>query len=194
MVKSVTKRLLVVWALCLMIISPSAANAYDGDYGSLDELNDEVLFLGDVVKISTQWCWASKKPTGTVAKKRLEVFVAGRWKAVGKNEYVKSGQCSKKYPFQQRFVWEVDVLGDVGADNISGKLRMRDSTSKPSIYVQSTIFESEVAYQAKQQAEADAAKRAEEERRAKASLMFMCLIQGGQWNSQGDYCVYPPKN
>jgi len=104
---------------------------------------------------------------------------------------VKSEICEKKTPYVQQFKWEVDELGVLNSDGISGKLRFRNSAEKPTIYPRAVIFESEVAYQAKKQADEEAAKREEAERVALLMRSFECLVKGGEWNSQGKYCVLP---
>jgi len=178
----------VTLALCSILFSASA-QAVESEYESLSQVDGQIIYLGDLVRIDANYCWATKKPTSANAKKRLEVFVSGKWKQVGRNEFIKSPRCSAKSPYIQRYVWEVDLLGESTPGGISGKLRIRDSSSKPSIYVQTTVFESESAYQDAEDAKADAERKLENERRLKAELMFMCLIQGGEWNSMAEYCV-----
>lgn len=191
MVGSKFLKVTVVAALTLhmSLVSPLTANSYDPEYGSLQELDQVNLFLGDVLKVETEWCWSSRRPSGATARKRLEIFSGNRWKPVGKTVFARSASCTKKNPFVQKFVWEVDVMGEIETGNFSGKLRMRDTAVKPSIYVQATVYESQAAYDAKVEAD----KRAEAERIAGYMAAFNCLVRGGEWNSQGNYCVLPPR-
>lgn len=160
-------------------------------YGSLDYTNGEVLFLGDILKIDAGWCWPSKKPTQSLAKKRLEIYKSGRWQSVGKVVYLESADCPNKSPYIQQFQWEVDEFGMLSPDQISGILRLRNSAVKPTIYSKITVFESELAYQAKLKATEIADKKAAEERTAIAVAIFNCVVRGGEWNSAGNYCINP---
>ena len=76
-------------------------------------------------------------------------------------------------------------------DQVSGKLRLRNSAVKPTIYSKVTVFESELAYQAKLKAEKEAAEKATVQRVGEYMAIFNCVVQGGEWNSQGKYCVLP---
>jgi hypothetical protein len=64
----------------VLILSMALPHAHSSSptYGSLEYTNDEVLFLGDNLKIDAGWCWPSKKPTQSLAKKRLEIYKSGR--------------------------------------------------------------------------------------------------------------------
>ena len=59
------------------------------------------------------------------------------------------------------------------------------------IYSKITVFESELAYQAKLKAAEIADKKAAEERTAIAVAIFNCVVRGGEWNSAGNYCINP---
>ncbi len=161
-------------------------------YGSLEYTNDEVLFLGDILKVDAGWCWPSKKPSQSLAKKRLEIYKSGRWQSVGKVVFLKSADCQSKTPYIQQFQWEIDEFGMLSPDQISGVLRLRNSAVKPTIYSKINVFESEFAYQGKLRADEEAERKAKEKRAAEAGLALMCLIKGGEWNSLAGYCVYPP--
>jgi hypothetical protein len=188
---SVRGSILSVWILVLSLASPYAHSA-DASYESLEYINDEVIFLGDIVTIDAGWCWPSKKPTQAIAKKRLEIYKSGKWISVGKVIFPKSDICQKKTPYLQQFQWEVDELGTLDPDQVSGKLRLRNSAVKPTIYSKVNVFESESAYQGKLKADEEAERKAKEKRAAEAGLVLMCLIKGGEWNSLAGYCVYPP--
>jgi hypothetical protein len=183
----------VFGVICLVanLTFPTAHSA-SPTYGSLEYTNDEVLFLGDILKIDAGWCWPSKKPSQSLAKKRLEIYKSGRWQSVGKVVFLKSADCEKKTPYIQQFQWEIDEFGMLSPDQISGVLRLRNSAVKPTIYSKIKVFESEVAYQGKLRADEEAERKAKEKRAAEAGLMLMCLIKGGEWNSLAGYCVYPP--
>lgn len=178
-------------AIFLIVSGTPSSQAYENSYKTLSDLDYVTLFLGDILTIDAGWCWSSNKPSHSLAKKRLEIYKSGRWTSVGKVVFVKSNTCEKKTPYLQQFKWEVDELGLLNADGISGKLRLRNSAGKSTIYSQATVFESESAYQAKKQADEEAAKRAEAERVALLMRSFECLIRGGEWNSQDKYCVLP---
>jgi hypothetical protein len=183
--------ILSVWILILSMALPYAHSS-SPIYGSLEYTNDEVLFLGDILKIDAGWCWPSKKPSQSLAKKRLEIYKSGRWQSVGKVVFLKSAECEKKTPYIQQFQWEIDEFGILSPDQISGVLRLRNSAVKPTIYSKIKVFESEVAYQGKLRADEEAERKAKEKRAAEAGLALMCLIKGGEWNSLAGYCVYPP--
>ena len=87
-------------------------------------------------------------------------------------------------PYLTQYRWEVDELGTVNPDQISGSLRLRNTAVKPTLYSKINIFESESAYQ-------EAERKAIEERTLQAGEMLMCLLKGGDWNSLGEYCVVP---
>jgi hypothetical protein len=179
--------------MCLLTnLTFPTAHSSSPIYGSLDYTNGKVLFLGDVLKIDAGWCWPSKKPTQSLAKKRLEIYKSGRWQSVGKVVFLKSADCPSKSPYVQQFQWEVDEFGILSPDQISGVLRLRNSAVKPTIYSKVNVFESESAYQGKLKADEEAERKAKEKRAAEAGLMLMCLIKGGEWNSLAGYCVYPP--
>jgi hypothetical protein len=183
--------ILSVWILILSMALPYAHSS-SPIYGSLEYTNDEVLFLGDILKVDAGWCWPSKKPSQSLAKKRLEIYKSGRWQSVGKVVFLKSADCQSKTPYIQQFQWEIDEFGMLSPDQISGVLRLRNSAVKPTIYSKIKVFESEVAYQGKLRADEEAERKAKEKRAAEAGLMLMCLIKGGEWNSLAGYCVYPP--
>ena len=183
----------VLGVMCLLAnLTFPTAHSSSPIYGSLEYTNDEVLFLGDILKIDAGWCWPSKKPTQSLGKKRLEIYKSGRWQSVGKVVYLKSADCPNKTPYIQQFQWEIDEFGILATDQISGVLRLRNSAVKPTIYSKINVFESEVAYQGKLRADEEAERKAKEKRAAEAGLMLMCLIKGGEWNSLAGYCVYPP--
>jgi len=183
----------VFGVMCLLAnLTFPTAHSSSPIYGSLEYTNDEVLFLGDILKIDAGWCWPSKKPSGSTAKKRLEIYKSGRWQSVGKVVFLKSADCEKKTPYIQQFQWEIDEFGMLSPDQISGVLRLRNSAVKPTIYSKIRVFESEVAYQGKLRADEEAERKAKEKRAAEAGLMLMCLIKGGEWNSLAGYCVLPP--
>jgi hypothetical protein len=173
-----------------MALSPS--NSYESSYSSLSEVNEEVVFLGDVLTIDAGWCTATTKPTQSYAKKRLEIYKSGKWVSVGKVIYPKASICSKKTPFLQQFQWEVDELGVMNPDQVSGILRLRNSAVKPTIYTKLNVFESESAYQSKLSADEEADRKAREKRALEAGQILGCLIRGGEWNSVAGYCVLPP--
>jgi hypothetical protein len=178
--------------ICLVanLIFP-AAHSSSPIYGSLEYTNDEVLFLGDILKVDAGWCWPSKKPSQSLAKKRLEIYKSGRWQSVGKVVYLNSPDCPSKTPYLQQFQWEVDELGIMNPDQISGKLRLRNAAVKPTLYSKVSVFESELAYEAKLKADEEADKKAQAENVARYMDVFNCFIKGGEWNSLGNYCVLP---
>jgi hypothetical protein len=182
--------ILSVWILILSMALPYAHSS-SPIYGSLEYTNDEVLFLGDILKVDAGWCWPSKRPSQSLAKKRLEIYKSGRWQSVGKVVFLKSADCQSKTPFIQQFQWEVDEFGSLSPDQISGVLRLRNSAVKPTIYSKIVVFESEAAYQAKLKADELADKKAAEERTANAVAIFNCIVRGGEWNSAGKYCINP---
>jgi hypothetical protein len=188
--KSIRGSVLCVWILALSLTVPYAHSA-SPVYGSLEYTNDEVLFLGDILKIDAGWCWPSKKPTQSLAKKRLEIYKSGRWQSVGKVVYLNSPDCPSKTPYLQQFQWEVDELGIMNPDQISGKLRLRNAAVKPTLYSKVSVFESELAYEAKLKADEEADKKAQAENVARYMDVFNCFIKGGEWNSLGNYCVLP---
>lgn len=183
-----------ILGVLVLILSMSLPYAHSSTplYGSLEYTNDEVLFLGDILKIDAGWCWPTKKPTQTLAKKRLEIYKSGRWQSVGKVVFLKSADCQKKTPYIQQYHWEIDEFGMLSPDQISGVLRLRNSAVTPTIYSKINVFESQVAYDNKLKAIEEADRKAKEKRAAEAGLMLMCLIKGGEWNSLAGYCVYPP--
>ena len=194
--------ILSVWILALSMALPYAHSS-DASYESLSDVNDEVLVLGDVLTINAGWCGPSKKTSESIAKKRLEIYKSGKWTSVGKVMFLKSDICQKKTPYLKQFQWEVDELGIMNPDQVSGKLRLRNAAVKPAIYSKITVFESESSFQdksiaeAKAQAEqiiaaAKAAKAAEEKKAQEARKQmdeFWCLIVGGKWNATLGICV-----
>jgi hypothetical protein len=182
-----------ILGVLVLILSMTLPHAHSSSpkYESLEYTNDEVLFLGDILKIDAGWCWPSKKPTQSLAKKRLEIYKSGRWQSVGKVVYPKSADCPTKTPYLQQFQWEVDELGIMNPDQISGKLRLRNSAVKPTIYSKVSVFESELAYEAKLKADEEADKKASAENVGRYAEIFNCFIKGGEWNSAGNYCVVP---
>ncbi len=188
MKKTIWKVLLLT--CCLVFIFPVGSSGDDGSYSYLEDLGDEVFFFGDQIEVDSGVCWPSSRPFGAVAKKRLEVFNGTKWSSVGKVKFPKSSSCTKKNPYMQTFVWEVDRFGMMNNDGISGKARLRNSAIKPSTYSQIIVFESEASYNAKIQAEQKAAEEKKRRDEYIAMKQFECLILGGEWNSQGEYCVY----
>ena len=185
------KRLSVLLILILSASTLSTSPA-SASYSSLSDVDDEVLFLGDILTIDAGWCHTSKKPSNQQAKKKLEIYKSGKWTSVGKTVFTKSDSCGKKFPYIQRFQWEVEELGMLNTDQISGKLRIRNTSVRPTLYAKVIVFESVIAYQAKLKAEKEAAEKATVERIGGYMAAFNCVVQGGEWNSQGNYCV-PPK-
>jgi hypothetical protein len=180
-----------ILSVCILILSMALPYAHSSSpkYASLENTNDEVLFLGEILKVDAGWCWPSKKPTQALAKKRLEIYKSGKWQSVGKVVFTKSTKCPVKSPYIQIFQWEVDELGMLSPDQISGALRLRNSAVKPTIYSKVIVYESELAYQAKLKADELADKEAAEERAATFIEIFNCVVKGGEWNSQGNYCI-----
>jgi hypothetical protein len=115
----------------------------------------------------------------------------GSPKTIGKVMIPKSEICQKKTPYLQQFQWEADELGVMDPDQVSGKLRMRNSAVKPTIYSKVIVFESEESYQTKLKKDEEEAEKATVERIGGYMAAFNCVVQGGEWNSQGNYCVYP---
>jgi len=192
MKNSIRGSILSVWILVLSLALPYAYSS-DASYESLSDINEiEVFFLGDVLTIDAGWCWPSKKPSQSIAKKRLELYKSGKWTSVGKVMFLKSDICQKKTPYLQQFQWEVDELGVMNPDQVSGKLRLRNTAVKPTIYSKITVFESESSFQNKLRADQEAERKAKEKRAAEAGQVLMCLIRGGEWNSLAGYCVLPP--
>jgi len=193
---------LSVWILALSMALPYAHSS-DASYESLSDVNDEVLFLGDVLTINAGWCGPSKKPSESIAKKRLEIYKSGKWTSVGKIVFLKSEICQKKTPYLKQFQWEVDELGIMNPDQISGKLRLRNSAVKPTIYSKVDVFESRSSYQDKLIAEgtaqaeqriadAKAAKAAEDKKAQEARNQMnevLCLLTGGKWSPTAGFCV-----
>ena len=157
------------------------AHSSNASYGSLTEINNEVVFLGDVITIDAGWCWSSKKPSHTLAKKRLEIYKSGKWQSVGKVVFLKSADCEKESPYIQKFQWEVDEFGMLGSNKVQGVLRLRNSAKKPTIYSKVNVFESEDAYA-----------KVKEKKVDEAGQILGCLIRGGEWNSLAGYCVLAP--
>jgi hypothetical protein len=169
--------------LCSLLVSLAMplAHSSNASYDSLTEINSKVVFLGDVLTIDAGWCWPSKKPSHSLAKKRLEIYKSGRWQSVGKVVFLKSADCEKKTPYIQKFQWEVDEFGILGPDKVSGVLRLRNSAVKPTIYSKVNVYESEAALA-----------KATEKKIDEAGQILGCLIRGGEWNSLAGYCVLPP--
>ena len=109
--------------------------------------------------------------------KKLEVFSAGKWKNVGKIYFTKTKDCSKKFPYGQFFIWEVDRLGTIDKDG-RGTLRIRESVNSPSTYAKIYIYES-----------LEARNEVYEMRKARGYEIAQCVIFDGQWDSTRDLCV-----
>jgi len=148
---------------------------------SLSELEDQKLFLGDSLELATGTCWASKKPTGTASKNRLQIFLNNKWVSVGRSKYVAGTQCTgnAKKIYEQIFVWEVDRLGEI--DNrfrYLGTLRLRNIASSPSEYVKVTILESRNKLR-----EFEASQNLDFEN------WFYCQMKNGQWDQSRGLCI-----
>ena len=180
-----------VWIFALSMALPYAHSS-DASYESLSDVNDEMLFLGDVLTINAGWCGSSKKPSESIAKKRLEIYKSGKWTSIGKVIFLKSDICQKKTPYLKQFQWEVDELGIMNPDQISGKLRLRNSAVKPTIYSKVDVFESRSSYQDKLRADEEARIKAEEKKAQDARKQMnevLCLLTGGKWNATLGICV-----
>ena len=189
--KAIRWSILSVWVLALSMALPYAHSS-DASYESLSDVNDEMLFLGDVLTINAGWCGSSKKPSESIAKKRLEIYKSGKWTSVGKVMFLKSDICQKKTPYLKQFQWEVDELGIMNPDQISGKLRLRNSAVKPTIYSKVDVFESRSSYQDKLRADEEARIKAEEKKAQDARKQMnevLCLLTGGKWNATLGICV-----
>ena len=189
--KAIRWSILSVWVLALSMALPYAHSS-DASYESLSDVNDEMLFLGDVLTINAGWCGSSKKPSESIAKKRLEIYKSGKWTSVGKVMFLKSDICQKKTPYLKQFQWEVDELGIMNPDQISGKLRLRNSAVKPTIYSKVDVFESRSSYQDKLRADEEARIKAEEKKAQDARKQMnevLCLLTGGKWSPTAGFCV-----
>jgi hypothetical protein len=176
----------IMFALVLNVPSANARASTYEDFASLDL---QTFVFGDIVTVSTGLCWSSKKPNTTVAKNKLQRFEFGTWKDSGVTIFSKNPViCGSKKPYEKFFQWEVDRLGVTSSDGFSGKLRLRNVSQKPAVYVVITIYES---VQSKEQ-EAVKKEREEANRIAIVNLQFMCLVFGGQWDSSRNICVPSP--
>lgn len=181
--RNIKSLFLINLTLCLSLVFP--LNAEAASYAYLSSLNKESFILGDVLKVNANSCWSVKNPNNSLARKRLEIFVSGNWKSVGKVQFIKSKSCFEefpKYPYAQVFMWEVDRLGTLDQDGLKGTLRLRHSVNKPTEYAKIFIYESEEAMQ-----------EAREQRKADASAIIECeLFSNGQWDSTRKICVGKP--
>lgn len=150
-------------------------------YSDLQDFANEAQVIGTVVQIGSNWCWSSRRPTGSQAQKRLQIFVRDKWRNVGKVIFRKTEACGKKYPYEQIFEWEIDRLGSLDREMpYFGTLRLRETTSSPSAYAKVSIYESSQAIQ-----------EVRSLREALGRQMLECLILGGQWDQDKDICVKP---
>ena len=173
------RRILVIFISASFLALSSIVPATGKTFSYFSDLNKESFVLGDSIKVIAA-CWSISNPTNPSARKKLEVFSAGKWKSVGKIQFTKTKDCSKKYPYGQLLVWEVDRLGTVDKDGL-GTLRIRESANSPSTYAKIFIYES-----------VEARSEVSEMRKARAYEMFECeLILSGQWDSTRDICVGP---
>jgi hypothetical protein len=159
------------------------------------ELDQYVLYLGDNILVNSGACYATKSNSSSTSKIRLEVLSGNTWKSVGKLVFKKDGTCSSKKPYSQFFSWEIDRIGSINSNKISGTISLRNRVIKPTIYSEIIVYRSENAFNKEQQ---DIALQGARDAQAKKDadyireLQFLCLISSGQWNYQGNYCI-PPK-
>lgn len=176
-------RLLLVslFALSTLITHPTQASADQRTIFSLTELNEEKLFLGDIIEFQTGVCWSSKKPKSAASKIRLQIFANDKWQSVGRTKFVTNTQCTGngRKIYEQVFVWEIDRLGEI--DNrlkYLGTLRLRNAATVPSEYAKITILESREKLR---------------EFEASQTIDFFnwlnCQMNGGQWDDSRALCI-----
>jgi len=185
-VETVIKRIwnetltLLTLAVLITLVLPAGLTPTYADsatFSDISEIDQEVFYFGDILEIQGSLCYSSKKPTAKSAKQRLQIYLGTSWRNVGTVKFLKSSSiCGNKNPYLQIFEWEVDQLGTITDGR--GSLRLRDSTAKPSKYVQAYVFESR-----------ESATKWTENRGYEAERGFMCLISGGQWDSTRKICV-----
>ena len=173
------------------LIFPSSAFA-NSDYASIQDTDQEVLYLGDILQIGSGLCWNSKKPTHSKAKTRLQIFVSNKWQSVGKVIFIKDESCKKNY-YGQFFVWEVDRLGKQQENGISGKVLLRNITATPSEYSEIIIYASMAQY-INEIAKLQKEKQKKEDERISGIIgVANCVASGGRWNFADNSCVpYKP--
>ena len=172
---------LIIAMLAFGPIGNAKANQDVTYYADLEAFADEPQVIGTDVRIGGNYCWSSPRPTGTDAKKRLQIFVKGKWRSVGKVVFRKTDTCSKKNPYLHIFEWEIDRLGRLNNKMpFFGTLRVRETTSSPSLYASINIYES-----------VEAINRAREEKIGEFGRVFECVILDGQWDSTRNICVKP---
>jgi hypothetical protein len=176
-------------------LNMSSSFAYEYDFVDMFELDQYVLYLGDNILVNSGACYATKSNSSSTSKIRLEVLSGNTWKSVGKLVFKKDGTCSSKKPYSQFFSWEIDRIGSINSNKISGTISLRNRVIKPTIYSEIIVYRSENAFNKEQQ---DIALQGARDAQAKKDadyireLQFLCLISSGQWNYQGNYCI-PPK-
>lgn len=170
--------------LCLSVMSfffvtspLEVASAANRSLGDLSQIDDEVFFLGDIVKIQGSWCYPTKNPKDKAAKQKLQIYIGTTWRSVGTIKFIKSPSvCTGKNPYLQVFEWEVDQLGTIIDGR--GSLRLRDQSSKPSKYASVYVFDS-----------AASSDRWQSNRVSDAEQSFLCLVGDGQWDETRKICV-----
>ena len=171
------RRILVILISASFLALNSIVPATGKTFSDFSDLNKESFVLGDSIKVIAS-CWGISNPTNPSARKKLEIFNAGKWKSVGKIQFTKTKDCWKKYPYGQFFIWEVDRLGTMDKSGLQGTLRIRNSVNAPSTYAKIIIYES-------MEARNEAAKMQVEG----YYQIVECAIFGGQWDSTRDICV-----
>ena len=171
------RRTLVILISASFLALNSIVPATGKTFSDFSDLNKESFVLGDSIKVIAA-CWSISNPTNPSARKKLEVFSAGKWKSVGKIQFTKTKDCSKKYPYGQFFIWEVDRLGTIDKNGLQGTLRLRESVNSPSTYTKISIYESMEARNEAVRMQVDGYYE-----------VVQCAIFGGQWDSTRDICV-----
>ena len=115
-------------------------------YEDFSELDNELLVLGDVLKVGSGYCYSSSQVKQKAMQKRLQAFVLNKWINVGSSKFVKNSECPKLNKFEQVFTWEIDRIGEIVGDRTYvGKLRLRNPAASPSEYAAIRVLESESA-------------------------------------------------
>lgn len=190
-----SKAILFTLFLALTLVTPQSALASE-EYASIQDVDQEILFLGDTLRIGTDLCWRKKNPTQTQAKIKLQIFFSNRWQSVGKVIYMKDNVCKKNY-YAQFFLWEVDRLGYLQSNGLSGKLQIRNIVTSPSQYAEIIVYSSQSTYNKEliQQGLDIAKKNLEAAKLEKARLDLArremeCIFLSGTWT--GTYCIGKP--
>lgn len=136
---------IVISAILQVGFIPSSL-AETKSYEDFTELDNELLVLGDVLKVGSGYCYSPSQTKQRAMQKKLQAFVSNKWINVGNSKFVKNSRCPKLNKFEQIFTWEIDRLGKIEGDRTYvGKLRLRNPAASPSEYVAIRVLESESA-------------------------------------------------